>query len=116
MRVLVVFDERPLADDIAGLLREEDHQTLSLYTSADALQHLKHLWFDLVILHDAQLMKRILSILIRPEVMLMEASVTLENLPTRVKEIERQLELERQQVLEFLQRDCEESEPCTPDQ
>ena len=116
MKILVVFDERAIADDIAGLLRREDHQALPVYSAADALQHLKHLWFDLVILRDAQLMDRILANLIHPKAMLLEVSMTLENLPTRVKEVERQLEVERQQVLEFLQRDYEESEPCTSDQ
>ena len=105
MKILVVFDERGIADYIADTLRKQEYQTLALYTTADGIEHLKHLWFDLVILDrsSAVLAEQILGDLIHPEIMLLDAQDTLDGLPSKVKEVEQRLELEWQQALEFLQ-------------
>jgi len=118
MKILVVDDERPTADQIADLLRKHEHCTLSLYSPADALKHLRHIWFDLVILdmRSAELAERILEAFLHPEVLLLDTTDTSEELVSKVKQVEQQLELERQQVFDFLQSGYGEDEPCTPDQ
>jgi DNA-binding NtrC family response regulator len=115
MNILVVHDERAIADQIANILAGQGHRALALYTSVEALQHLRHLWFDLVILNEssAGLAERILGKLIHPEVMLLEAPNTLENLAIKVQEVEHRLELEWQEALEFLQSGDGESEPLS---
>jgi DNA-binding response OmpR family regulator len=104
MNILVLHDKRAIADQIANILAGQGHRALALYTSVEALQHLRHLWFDLVILdrNSAMLAERILGALVRPEVMLIDAYDTLDGLPSQVREVEQRLELERQQVLEWL--------------
>jgi DNA-binding NtrC family response regulator len=102
MKILIVDDDRPTADKVADLLHKHEHRTLSLYSRKNALEHLKHLWFDLVILDSPVLAERILGNLIHPEVMALDSPVLMENLVCQVQEVERRLELERQQVLEWL--------------
>ena len=115
MMILVVDDERPTADQVADLLRKHGHRTLSLNSRADALKHLRHIWFDLVILDisSAGLAERILEEFLHPEVMLLDTALTSDELVTKVREIELRLEQEGQQALEFLMTG---HEPRTPSQ
>jgi DNA-binding response OmpR family regulator len=47
MNILVVQDERAIADQIANILYESGHHVLPLYNSVDVLQHLGKIVFDL---------------------------------------------------------------------
>jgi len=49
LRILVVDDERTIANYIAELLSENGYHVLPLYTPEDALEHSNHFHFDLAV-------------------------------------------------------------------